>query len=210
MSEVHNSTENGAPESSDLLVAKILAMTVLGLASFFVGVLPIKLAKRINIKSANEDKNLLISLFLCFGGGVLLFTTFLHLQPEVRESFARLEGANKIPIIGHGISLSEIVFCSGFFFVYLIEELVHVLLDRRLENQALHRTLSVRKKDNVHIPRVALNKDDVVGNVGSNKPEVGKMEVQYHHVGVELVTSKTKMLLIFIYIGTFAIVTPLG
>lgn len=264
-------------ESKDLIIAKVVAMTVLGLTSFFIGVLPVKLTKILNIKTTDEDKNLLISLLLCFGGGVLLFTTFLHLQPEVRAALEALESGNKIPVIGHGIPTSELVFCLGFFFVYLIEEMVHLFLDRKMNNEALHRSLSVRcpKKDNMTIPRVSLNKieDSCMG--ASNKElfnsqstvnfVLAKHDHNHHHfdeslknsfrgllavlalsfhavfeglavgleksvqnvwylfaaiathklviafcVGVELVTSKTKLMFVFIYIGTFALVTPLG
>lgn len=122
-----------------LMLAKFVAMAVLGISSFLLGVLPIKLTKTISIRAVDGDKNLLISLLLCFGGGVLLFTTFIHLQPEVRESFQSLERQGRVPEIGRGIPLSEIVFCFGFFFVYLIEEAVHLVLDRRIHDDALHR-----------------------------------------------------------------------
>ncbi|RZC40892.1 Zip domain containing protein [Asbolus verrucosus] len=266
-------------ETNNLILAKAVAMCVLGLASFLIGILPIKLTKLINIKSVDGDKNLLISLLLCFGGGVLLFTTFIHLQPEVRESFMMLESHNKIPSIGSGIPMSELVFCLGFFFVYLIEELVHLCLHRKLNDDALHRSLSIRcsnKKRNLTIPRVTLNKFDD-GNISyisnSNKELLNSQSTinfekhshSHHHidgalknsfsgllavlalsfhavfeglavglegsvqrvwylfaaiathklviafcVGVELVTSKTRMLLVILYTGTFAIVTPLG
>lgn len=276
---IKNSTAKDAG-SNDLIVAKIVAMAVLGLSSFLLGILPIKLTKMITIKSVDGDKNLLLSLLLCFGGGVLLFTTFIHLQPEVRESFDNLINKNIIPEFGNGIPVSELVFCVGFFFVYLIEELVHLFLDRKLHNDALHRSLSARRcsKKDVSIPRVTLTKFDD-GNISyisnSNKELLNSQTTvnfekqahshNHHHideslknsfggflavlalsfhavfeglavglegsvekvwylfaaiathklviafcVGVELVTSKTKTLLVFLYIGTFAIVTPLG
>lgn len=126
--------------NDDLIVAKVVAMVVLGLSSFLLGLLPLRLAKLTSFKSIDGDKNLLLSLLLCFGGGVLLFTTFIHLQPEVREFFSVLEEQKKIPDLGlKGVPLSEIVFCLGFFFVYLIEELVHIFLDKKVHDQALHR-----------------------------------------------------------------------
>lgn len=264
-------------ESNDLLIAKVVAMVVLGISSFLIGISPLKLTKILNIRTGDDDKNLLISLLLCFGGGVLLFTTFLHLQPEVREIIATLEYNNKIPTIGHGLPTSELLFCLGFFFVYLIDELVHLLLDKKLKNQALHRSLSVRcpKKDNLTIPRVSLNKIEDSSIESSNKELYNSQStvnfVMHKHdhghshfdeslknsfrgllavlalsfhavfeglavglensvqkvwylfgaiathklviafcVGVELISSKTKLLFILIYIGTFAAVTPLG
>lgn len=269
-----------ASNNNDLIIAKIVAMLVLGLSSFLLGLLPIKLAKLPSFKSIDGDKNLFLSLLLCFGGGVLLFTTFLHLQPEVREFFASLE--NKLPHIDlHGIPPSELVFCLGFFFVYLIEELVHLVLDKKAHNDTLHRSFSLRcssrKNDNINIPRVTLTKFDD-GNISyisnSNKEllnsqttiNIERQNGHHHHVmedtnknplsgflavvalsfhaifeglavglegsvekvwylfgaiathklvigfcvGIELVTSKTRVMLVVLYIGTFAVVTPLG
>lgn len=264
----------------EVLTAKIISMAVLGIVSFILGILPLHLTKLISIKSVDGDKNMFISLLLCFGGGVLLFTTFIHLQPEVRESFAQLEASHAIPNIGNGIPISELVFCFGFFFVYLIEEIVHVCLHKKIENGALHRSLSIRcsgKKDSgLSIPRVTLNKFDD-GNISfistSNKELLNSqstiseknsehghshfqtsiknsfsgflavMALSFHAVfeglavglegsaknvwylftaiathkfvigfcvGIELVTSKTKLMLLILYIGTFALVTPLG
>lgn len=266
-------------DESSLITAKIVSMCVLGLGSFLIGILPVKLTKWINIKSVDGDKNILISLLLCFGGGVLLFTTFIHLQPEVRESFNHLESHKKLPNIGPGIPLSEIVFCFGFFFVYLIEEVVHMFLDRKINNDPLTRSLSTRysrrSKENVNIPRVTLNKFDdsnisTISYIGNSNKELLNsqstinMEKQGHShmalensfsgllavlalsfhavfeglavgleggvqkvwylfaaiathkfvigfcVGIELVTSKTKLMLVLLYMGTFAIVTPIG
>ncbi|XP_060520494.1 zinc transporter ZIP1-like [Cylas formicarius] len=266
-------------ESNDLIIAKVVAMAVLGLSSFLLGVLPLKLSKLTSLKSIDGDKNLLISLLLCFGGGVLLFTTFIHLQPEVREYFSSLQRQHRIPEIGFPIS--EVVFCAGFFFVYLVEELVHLFLDKKVHNSVLHRSLSVRcssrKSENMAIPRVTLTKidDGTISYISSSNKDLldsqttigfEKHANHAHHslddaiknsfsgflavlalsfhavfeglavglessvqkvwylfaaiathklvigfcVGIELVTSKTKTLLVVLYIGTFAVVTPLG
>lgn len=273
---------NESAGNNDLIIAKVVAMLVLGLSSFLLGVLPIKLAKLPSFKSIDGDKNLFLSLLLCFGGGVLLFTTFLHLQPEVREFFASLEGQNKLHVNLHGIPPSELVFCLGFFFVYLIEELVHLVLDKKTHDETLHRSFSLRcssrKNDNLNIPRVTLTKFDD-GNISyisnSNKEllnsqttiNIERQKAHHHHhviegtnknplsgflavvalsfhaifeglavglegsvekvwylfgaiathklvigfcVGIELVSSKTKAMLVVLYIGTFAVVTPLG
>ncbi|XP_067008327.2 zinc transporter ZIP1 [Anabrus simplex] len=141
---------------SGLIVAKVVAMTVLGVVSFALGMLPVKLAKFLHWNKeppapggTKSSEHLIISLLLCFGGGVLLYTTFLHLQPEVREGFVFLQTNGDIPEMEHGIHLAELVFCAGFFFVYLVEELVHLVLDRRAherEDEAvLHRTMSLRR-----------------------------------------------------------------
>lgn len=268
-------------KNSNLIMAKVVSMAVLGIASFCIGILPIKLTKLVNIKSADKDKNLVISLLLCFGGGVLLFTTFLHLQPEVRESLSHLEAENKIPAIGAGVPWSELIFCLGFFFVYLIEEIAHLILHKKMDQNApLHRSLSVKcggKKDSLTIPRVSLNKceDSNVSYISNSTKELftsqtnlsgsshnghshlhientmknsfrgllAVLALSFHAVfeglavglenntqkvwylfaaiathklviafcvGVELAVSNVKAVLLIIYIGTFAVVTPLG
>lgn len=274
--ELHDHDKN-----SNLLMAKVVSMAVLGIASFLIGVLPIKLTKLVNIKTADKDNNFVISLLLCFGGGVLLFTTFLHLQPEVRESLSHLEMEGKVPIIGPGIPISELIFCLGFFFVYFIEEMAHLILHKKMDNSApLHRSLSVKcKKENLTIPRVTLNKLDAsnVSYISNSTKELFNSQTDLSHtssshnghshihiessmknsfrgllavlalsfhavfeglavglendvqkvwylfaaiathklviafcVGVELAVSHTKAVLLIIYIGTFALVSPLG
>lgn len=280
METTFNQTVPQTGAFNDITVAKVVTMCVLGIASFVVGMLPTCLKRLIKLQSPEQHKNLTLSLMLCFGGGVLLYTTFLHLLPEVRESFERLESENKIPLVGYGISTSELTFCLGFFLVYLIEELVHSCLDRKTKDDVLLRSLSVRCKhvhnnnENVVIPRATLNnKDGVVctnpshkgtttvtvtdnadqdSNKHSNLNKVIQssfsglltvLALSFHAifeglavglenetkkvwylliavathklvigfcVGVELVTSKTKLLMLILYIGTYAIVTPLG
>ncbi|XP_046667083.1 zinc transporter ZIP3-like isoform X1 [Homalodisca vitripennis] len=309
-----------------LLVAKIISMVILGCVSFFLGCIPIKLVKYIGSSSpskghlghSHEEQPLILSLLLCFGGGVLLFTTFLHLQPEVRLAIQELTEEGKLPKTE--LPFSELVFCAGFFFVYIVEEFVHACLDRNThhhEDEAvLHRTMSLRRcskrgsshHDGTLIPRASLHsapaktpelsgngttsttastqgllhvstisgsktrnpldpqlrmtggpldstemskEDDDLENPRTTAQVVAKsfrgflavLALSFHAifeglavglemkttnvwylfgaiathkfviafcVGIELVSSKTKNLLILLYIGTFAIVTPLG
>ncbi|KAJ9578449.1 hypothetical protein L9F63_005319, partial [Diploptera punctata] len=274
---------------SELIMAKIVAMLVLGICSFALGILPVKLASwlRWNKETVNTRKSshFVISLLLCFGGGVLLYTTFLHLQPEVRESMSFLQDGGIIPDFGHGTHLAELVFCAGFFFVYLVEELVHAVLDRRSherEDEAvLHRTMSLRRSSKKTLAASGENLDNVVtnGSTGSSmsastqgllnnslstitildndddmstsSSTVAKsfrgllavLALSFHAVfeglavgletsvgnvwylfaaiathklviafcvGVELISTRTKLVLIFVYLATFAAVTPLG
>ena len=140
---------------SELIVAKIVAMLVLGLCSFGLGILPVKLAswlhwnKESPSTTKSSSQHFVVSLLLCFGGGVLLYTTLLHLQPEVREGMEELQRNGAIPELRHDLHIAELVFCAGFFFVYLVEELVHAVLDSRPhehEDEAvLHRTMSLRR-----------------------------------------------------------------
>lgn len=88
-------------------------------------------------------------MLLCFGGGVLLFTTFLHLAPEVRVSVERHQSNGQLPTLGT-LSLSELLFCAGFFLVYFVEEAVHAALTGKPESSEalLYRTVSVRRCNN--------------------------------------------------------------
>ncbi|KAF4532653.1 hypothetical protein B566_EDAN009834 [Ephemera danica] len=144
----HKHRSNSGTMENNLLTAKIVSMIVLGVVSFLLGILPIRLAKWLRWEFNASRSQLILSLLLCFGGGVLLYTTFLHLQPEVREGVEALQRSKVLPTFDKHIHLAELIFCCGFFFVYLVEELVHVFLDSRHEEEdeaVLHRTMSIRK-----------------------------------------------------------------
>lgn len=155
---------------SELLVAKIGALLGICLISMIIGCAPFVLSKirkkfrPIHVSSqnaitstANYDKY--TSLLLCFGGGVLFFTTFMHLQPEVRATFHHLEHSGHMESIDdtYGFQLSEIIICCGFFLVYIIEECMHLVLSKtnllrqneRVE-MALSRSLSLRRFERRH------------------------------------------------------------
>lgn len=53
---------------------------------------------------------LLMSALSCFGAGVLLAVSMLHMLPEAREGLP---------------NLAELSFCIGFLFLYLIDEVAH-------------------------------------------------------------------------------------
>lgn len=172
------SKQNNSVEG--LLLAKVISMIVLGGVSFILGLLPMKLMKLMNRKSTpqkssiighscDDEQPLITSMLLCFGGGVLLFTTFVHLQPEVRDTIDKLIRKNILPHTD--VPIAELVFCGGFFFVYIVEEIVHSVLDHgKIEDEdeaVLHRTMSLRRcsktKSELHnhdggtiIPRVSL------------------------------------------------------
>lgn len=80
---------------------------------------------------------------------MLLFTTFLHLAPEVRESVERHQSNGQLPTLGT-LGLAELLFCGGFFLVYLVEEAVHAVLTGKPESSEtlLYRTVSVRRCNN--------------------------------------------------------------
>ncbi|XP_075147706.1 zinc transporter ZIP1-like [Haematobia irritans] len=85
---------------------KILAMLVLGLGSFLCGMLPTIISDR-----NRERFPLATSLMLCYGAGILLATSLVHILPEVRSQM--------------NSSWAEISLCGGFFVIYFIDEFVH-------------------------------------------------------------------------------------
>lgn len=80
---------------------------------------------------------------------MLLFTTFVHLAPEVRASVESHQSNGQLPDLGT-LGLAELIFCSGFFLVYLVEEAVHAALTGKPESSEalLYRTVSVRRCNN--------------------------------------------------------------
>lgn len=172
----------------DLLTAKVIAMLTIGFVSLGIGCIPIGLSKVFQLgsrfrKTNNCTYDKLVSLLLCFGGGVLFFTTFLHLQPEIRATFQQLEASGRIQPINEyfGLQLSEIVICCGFFCVYAIEEIVHFLLDRTRnvhtdgddEVVAIHRTLSLRRCQ------------DAIINDGDASPKFLSISMDFNNVIVD-------------------------
>lgn len=115
------------------VLAKVLAMTFLGVSSFVAGSTPVCVFERLGIRqNARGAANVVLRLVLNFGGGVLLCTTFLHLLPEVREGVEQLTDDGTLdkesPVNG---VLAELIMCAGFFFMFAVEELVHGLADGR-------------------------------------------------------------------------------
>ena len=83
----------------------------------------------------SKRKDVVTSLLLCFGGGVLLSTSLVHMVPEVRRNFDAVQSADQgnttaeecsraEPRNSDQVPLAEIMICAGFFVVFLIEELV--------------------------------------------------------------------------------------
>lgn len=85
--------------------AKIFSMLILGVGSFGMGIIPGFLTRR-----QQQQHPLLITILLCFGAGVLLSTAIVHMLADVKTDLPQY---------------AEIVFCLGFFIVYIADELVH-------------------------------------------------------------------------------------
>lgn len=124
-------------EEESALISKIIAGTTLFIVSIIFGIAPFKLAQifkwtePIDPSSSNKSSKV-VSVLLCFGGGVLLATTFLHLLPDINAEIHVLQSEGKIPDLH--ISIGETLMMCGFFLIYLIEEIVHYYLHRYQEH----------------------------------------------------------------------------
>uniref|UniRef100_A0A1I8PPN0 Uncharacterized protein n=1 Tax=Stomoxys calcitrans TaxID=35570 RepID=A0A1I8PPN0_STOCA len=104
---------------SDGTKEKVLAMLVLGFGSFLFGMLPAIVSER------NRQRfPLAKSLMLCFGSGILLATSLIHILPEVRKQM--------------NSAWAEISLCGGFLLIYCIEELVHFFIGDHGEHSDSH------------------------------------------------------------------------
>jgi zinc transporter 1/2/3 len=81
----------------DVTEAKVVSLLGLLFGTIFFGVFPIKVEQVLLSWHSVEDResavrrsrwgDTLLSWLLCFGGGVLFATCFIHMIPEVREGF---------------------------------------------------------------------------------------------------------------------------
>ncbi|XP_012057235.1 PREDICTED: zinc transporter ZIP1-like [Atta cephalotes] len=125
--EEHSSEDT----EKDILIAKAITMVVLCIVSTIMGIVPMFLAKWLkwDMSGQNPRSMKTMSILLGFGGGVLFSTTFLHLIPEVSEGVENLIESGKIPQLS--FSLADMLACTGFFIMYLVEESVHTYLRKR-------------------------------------------------------------------------------
>ncbi|CAB3245917.1 unnamed protein product [Arctia plantaginis] len=158
--------EEEAP-TNDALTAKIITMVCLFSISMVVGCLPFLLSLKFNwFKSDGNlrNSNKVVMGLLSFGGGVLFATTFMHLLPEVDENIELLQESGEFPE-GH-IFFAGIIMCSGFFMMYLIEELVHLYINNRAK----------KKTDSNFIKPFHVRKD----STAVAEPEAKENDVENH------------------------------
>jgi len=126
----------------EVLGTKVVVMVILAAVSFALGLAAVGLRRLLGLTADKAKRSQIISTscLLCFGAGVLLSTSLLHMLPEVREGLA-------VPQENLGIEwLGELVICSGFFLIYLVEEVVDQVLHLSKDTQHLHRSLSLSRR----------------------------------------------------------------
>ena len=122
----------------NLLETKVVTLVILAVVSFLIGLSTIPLrfeVRKVNIQNVDvifskrvlggnvgTRRTFLTSFLLCFGGGVLLATTMIHLLPEISHNLE--DSAERLELE----FLPELVVCAGFFLIYLVEELAELVM----------------------------------------------------------------------------------
>lgn len=108
--------------------AKVFALVLLFVVVLVFGLLPIKLlsvVRRSRSQAAGPGKRSCAEMFIdalsCFGGGVFLATSLLHLLPDVRSA---IESILKLKQQTISFPLAEFIACMGFFIVMFLEHLL--------------------------------------------------------------------------------------
>jgi len=117
--------EGTANSSPNLGWIKAGAALIMCTVTLVVGLAPIKVA--VWVRRFKSSAHIFCSL-RCFGGGVLMATGFLHIIPDARHSVEASKAAGGLP--NNDFPLIDHVVCAGFFMVYFIEEMSHIILTR--------------------------------------------------------------------------------
>jgi len=130
---------------NDVEIAQAVSMVVLSVAPMLLGMLPRVLVRRFKLPvlgmETSEKMRNILSGFLCFGGGVLMATAFVHLLPDVHDGMAK-QGLDTV------VPLAELICCLGFFFIYFIEEMVHRFSDRQWRKKQSTQSDAVSSRKN--------------------------------------------------------------
>ncbi|XP_063920065.1 zinc transporter ZIP1-like isoform X1 [Zophobas morio] len=161
------------------ITAKSVAMCVLFTASLTLGTLPILLSRIFKWNSTSQ-KNPYVEKMLCLGGGVLLYTTFVHLLPEVSEKMKSIKSIGT-----KDLHYAELLMCAGFFIMYFVEECVHTCLHRQHnEETVLARSLSIRRGTLENEQSFDYARTNIEGPITicvEDKKHIGHSHMDHHH-----------------------------
>lgn len=154
--------------TSDALLAKIAAMACLGASSLVAGCAPFFVSDQFEREPGERWTRRVATAFqalMHFGSGVLFYTTFLHLMPDVHAGVRHLVDIGTLDRDAPATEvLAELIVCAGFFVVYVVEDLIHGLADRPPPRQRLpHHILQLQ-----HYQR-----DDSGGDPNTRAHDVG-------------------------------------
>lgn len=113
----------------EIVGAKIAALFAIGILSFICGIVPYYLIGSWKNRFPTSTIHKITSGIICFSGGTLLGITFLHLLPEVREKIEQLQQRHEYFQVPNSLPLSDIIAMSGFFGVYVLDELMHLTIE---------------------------------------------------------------------------------
>jgi len=210
-----------------------LALALLGTVPFLIGVGVLQCRKLLALVQNEDNKRqtLVASLLLCFGAGVLLSTSLLHILPESRAGLLNAQENLGIECF------AELLFSSGFFLVYFIEDLLLVILQQK--NNHEHRPINVPEshleRSSKHltpksstsalrnfVTALALSAhslfEGLAVGVEESKKDVWALfiAIALHKcvigfcMSLELVQSGTRLVFFFSYMAAFCLVSPIG
>merc|ERR1712150_91705 len=104
--------------SMELMGAKVVVLILLGLLQLLFGLLPLLFHSLLQ-KELSKVVRRSIGVALCAGGGILISTIFIHMMKEVKELLAKTHlSQSQIP-------LPELLLCTGFLLILIVESVVH-------------------------------------------------------------------------------------
>uniref|UniRef100_A0A0C9R6C4 Slc39a3 protein n=1 Tax=Fopius arisanus TaxID=64838 RepID=A0A0C9R6C4_9HYME len=146
-------------DATAVLTAKGVTMVVLCSVSICVGLIPIQISRCLKWSSSESMTNpkslKIVGMLLAFGGGVLFSTTFLHMLPEVEEHVEELIANGSLPTVK--FPLAQIFVCTGFFIMYLVEEIVHSRLRHHEKKCVKHMEKDVNRSTNELVENGQIN-----------------------------------------------------
>lgn len=131
---------------------KALALSLMTVITLVMSMLPLYVRSLLQERLKGHKAQIALSGCLCFGGGVLLATVFLHLIPEARFLTAQAMDNHFIPHTNY--PLTELVVCLGFFLIYIIEEIVHTC---STHSHNLHQHGNAKKNNPDHLDKETLS-----------------------------------------------------
>lgn len=112
--------------NDNVLIIQICGLAVLGCGSIIAGLLPMCLRRKTERFSNGPG----MSCLACYGGGVILATCFTHMMPEVHRFLKFNFDSGQLSSSLQNMPLAEIFVLVGFYLIYAIEELTHLMIDR--------------------------------------------------------------------------------
>lgn len=116
-------------------IAKIIAMIIMFIFSFIIGCIPIKLCSKSFSKNGPHYNK--VNCCLGFGAGVLIYIILHQVPSEMKREFQTNNNEE------NEVQATLVIMCTGFFFMYLVEEcLFFYLLQHKERNISIYLTRS--------------------------------------------------------------------